>query len=230
MQAQAPELALQLEGQRQALARDLEGRGVSLGELGAEITGLRDALEDSRGQLGDVSASLEEDLARVKQQGLELEQALGRVRAAEQQANTLATQVDAEFKSVQDTVQKKVDALVSELAEQPKRVALRSDEIVQRLEAEAVAQLETATQQTIDGLSKAHEAQLAELKTWASEVKAELEQTRTALVGDWRGMDEAVAERQSKALTDLDQYAATLEARVQEFLKALDVIAARPGG
>jgi chromosome segregation ATPase len=230
MQAQAPELALQLEGQRQALAQDLEGRGVSLGELGAEITGLRDALEDSRGQLGDVSASLEEDLARVKQQGLELEQALGRVRATEQQANTLVTQVDAEFKSVQDTVQKKVDALVSELAEQPKRVALRSDEIVQRLEAEAVAQLETATQQTIDGLSKAHEAQLAELKTWASEVKAELEQTRTALVGDWRGMDEVVAERQSKALTDLDGYAATLEARVQEFLKALDVIAARPGG
>ena len=43
-------------------------------------------------------------------------------------------------------------------------------------------------------------------------------------------MDEAVAERQSKALTDLDQYAATLEVRVQEFLKALDVIAARPGG
>jgi chromosome segregation ATPase len=230
MQTQAPELALQLEGQRQALAQDLEGRGVSLGELGAEITGLRDALEDSRGQLGDVSASLEEDLARVKQQGLDLEQALGRVRAAEQQANTLATQVDAEFKSVQDTVQKKVDALVSELAEQSKRVALRSDEIVQRLEAEAAARLKTATQQTVDGLSKAHEAQLAELKTWASEVKAELEQTRTALVGDWRGMDEAVAERQSKALTDLDGYAATLEARVQEFLKALDVIAARPGG
>ena len=64
-----PELALWLEGQRQTLAQDLEGRGVSLGELGAEITGLRDALEDSRGQLVDVSASLEKDLARVKQQG-----------------------------------------------------------------------------------------------------------------------------------------------------------------
>ena len=230
IQAQAPELALWLEGQRQTLAQDLEGRGVSLGELGAEITGLRDALEDSRGQLVDVSASLEEDLARVKQQGVDLEQALGQVRAAEQQASALVTQVDAEFKTVQDTVQEKVDALVSELAEQAKRATLHSDEIVQRVEAEAARRLETATEQAIDGLNQAHEAQLAELKTWASEVQAELEQTRTALVAGWRGLDEAVAKRQSKALTDLDQYAATLEIRVQEFLKALDVIAARPGG
>jgi hypothetical protein len=31
-------------------------------------------------------------------------------------------------------------------------------------------------------------------------------------------------------LAELDQYAATLEGRVQEFLKALDVIAARSDG
>jgi hypothetical protein len=43
-------------------------------------------------------------------------------------------------------------------------------------------------------------------------------------------MDETVAERQSKALADLDQYAAALEVRVQEFLRALDVIAARSSG
>jgi uncharacterized phage infection (PIP) family protein YhgE len=230
IQAQAPELALWLEGQRQTLAQDLEGRGVSLGELGAEITGLRDALEDSRGQLVDVSASLEEDLARVKQQGVDLEQALGRVRTAEQQASALVTQVDAEFKSVQDTVQEKVDGLVAELAEQAKRATLHSEEIVQRVEAEAARRLETATEQAIDGLNQAHEAQLAELKTWAADVQAELEQTRAALVGGWRGMDDAVAERQSKALTDLDQYAATLEVRIRKFLKALDVIVARPGG
>ena len=43
-------------------------------------------------------------------------------------------------------------------------------------------------------------------------------------------MDEAVAKRQSAVLSQLDQYAATLEVRVQELLKALDVIAARSGG
>ncbi len=223
IQAQAPELALWLEGQRQALAQDLEGRGASLGELGAEITTLRDALGDSRGQLAEVTGALEEDLARVKQQGVDLEHALGQVRAAEQQASALVSQVDSEFK----TVQEKADALVSKLAEQTDGAVKRSDEIVQRAEAEVARRLETAMEQTIDGLSQAREAQLAELKTWASKVQAELEQTRAALVAGWRGMDEAVAERQSKALTELDQYAATLEVRVQEFLKALDVIAAR---
>ena len=64
---------------------------------------------------------------------------------------------------------------------------------MQRAEAEAARRLETATEQTIDGLSQAHEAQLAELKTWASKVQAELEQTRAALVAGWRGMDETVA-------------------------------------
>jgi hypothetical protein len=43
-------------------------------------------------------------------------------------------------------------------------------------------------------------------------------------------MDEAVAERQLKVLAELDQYAATLEVRVKEFLKALDVIVARSSG
>ena len=33
-------------------------------------------------------------------------------------------------------------------------------------------------------------------------------------------MDEAVAKRQSAVLSQLDQYAATLEGRVQELLKA----------
>ena len=184
IEAQGPELALWLEGQRQALAQDIEGRGVSLRELGAEITALQGALEDLRGQLVDVTRSLEADLARVKQQG---EQAFDQVRAAEQRATGLVSQVDAEFKTIQGTAQEKVDAL---LAEQSKRAVQRTDEIMQRAEAEAARRLETATEQAIDALQQAQEAQLAELKTWASKVQAELEQTRAALVTGWRGMDE----------------------------------------
>jgi chromosome segregation ATPase len=230
IQAQAPELALWLEGQRQALAQDLEGRGASIGELGAEITALRAALEDSRGQLVGVTRSLEADLARVKQQGIDIQQAFGQVRAAGQEATGLVTQVDAEFKGIQGAAQAKVDGLLAALAEQSERAAQRTDEVVEKAEAEAARRLETATQEALEALQQAHEAQLAELKTWAANVQAELEQTRTVLVAGWRGMDETVAERQSKALTDLDQYAAALEVRVQEFLRALDVIAARSSG
>jgi chromosome segregation ATPase len=227
IQAQAPELALWLEGQRQALAQDIERRGAGLRELGAEIAALQGALEDSRGQLVDVAGALEADLARVKQQGQEFEQALDQVRAAGQQASALGREVDAELRTVQGTVQEKVDALLSDLGAQAERAALRSDEIVQRAEAEAARRLEAATQEAIDALQQAHAAQLAELKTWASQVQAELERTRAALEAGWRDMNDTVAERQSKALSDLDQYAAALEVRVQEFLKALDVIAAR---
>ena len=46
IQAQAPELALWLDGQRQALARELEGRRQTMGELAAEIGTLRGALDE----------------------------------------------------------------------------------------------------------------------------------------------------------------------------------------
>ncbi|HEX6111202.1 MAG TPA: hypothetical protein VFZ10_02770, partial [Geminicoccaceae bacterium] len=230
IQAQAPELARWLEGQRQSLAQDLQGRSAILSELGAEITALQDALENSRGQLVDITGSLEEDLARVKQQGNDLEQAFGQVRAAEQQASALVSEVSARFETTRDTVQEQVDALLSELAEQADRAVLRSQDVVQRTEAEAARRLEMATEQAMDRLNAAQEAQLTELRKWGSEVQAELKQTRAALLTGWRGMDAAVAERQSKALADLDQYATALEVRVQEFLKALDVIAARSSG
>jgi hypothetical protein len=229
IQARAPELALWLEGQRQALAQDIEERGAGLRELGAEVAALQGALEDSR-QLVDGAGALEADLARVKQQGQEFEQALDQVRGAERQASALGSEVEAEIRTVQGTVEGKVDALLSDLGEQAARAALQSDEIVQRAEAEAARRLETATQEAIAALQQAHETQLAELKTWASKVQAELEQTRAALDAGWRDMNDTVAERQSKALSDLDQYAAALEVRVQEFLKALDVIAARSNG
>ena len=104
---------------------------------------------------------------------------------------------------------------------------------MQQAEAAARQRLETVPDQAVDDLSKKHQAQLAELTTWASTTRDELGQTRARLIAGWHGMDEAVAKRQSEVLSQLDQYAATLEVRVQEFLKALDVTppapAAEPG-
>jgi hypothetical protein len=107
---------------------------------------------------------------------------------------------------------------------------LRSEDALQRAEADATRRLEIATEQAIADLSEAYGGQLAELSRWASAARAELERTRAGLVAGWRGIDAAVAERQLEVLAELDQYAATLEGRVQEFLKALDVIAARSDG
>ena len=94
----------------------------------------------------------------------------------------------------------------------------------------AKQRLETAADQAVDDLTKKHQAQLAELTTWAATTRDDLGRTRARLLAGWHGMDEAVAKRHSALLSQLDQYAATLEVRVQELLKALDVIAARSGG
>jgi uncharacterized phage infection (PIP) family protein YhgE len=231
IQAQAPEVALWLEGQRQALAQDLEGRRQTMSELGAEIATLQRALDNSRGQLATLQGSLEQDLALTGRQGVGLERAGDRMGAAEQQQPALVTQVDAGFGTEsQDEMQKQIDTILAQLAEEAGLSAPRGDDGLKRAEAEAARRLEMATEQAIDDLSKAHGAQLAELSRWASATRSELEQTRAGLIAGWRGMDEAVAQRQLKVLAELDQYAATLEFRVQEFLKALDVIAARSDG
>lgn len=230
IQAQAPEVALWLEGQRQALAQELDARRQTINELGTQMTALQDGLEGSRSQLVDFDGTLEQDLARAKQQSEDLEGALDQVRAAEQQATELVTQVDARFGTTQQTAQKQIDALLAKLTEQTDLALQRSEEMMQRAEAEAARRLETATEQAIGSLSEVREAQLAELRAWASQAQTELGQTRADLVADWQGMDEAVAGRQSQVLAQLDQHAAALEVRVQEFLKALDGIAARSSG
>jgi chromosome segregation ATPase len=223
IQAQAPELALWLEGQRQALAQDLEGRRQSIGELATGIATLQGALDDSRSQLVTLEAWLEQSLAQAKPPGGAAGSTPGRVPGAEQ-----VTGLDG--RTTQQALQERIDALLAGLAEKADLAALHGEELVKQGEAEAARRLETATAQAIDDLSKAHEARLAELTKWASATQDGLGQTRARLIADWRGMDEAVAKRQSEVLRQLDEYAATLEVRVQELLKVLDVIAARSGG
>jgi len=49
-------------------------------------------------------------------------------------------------------------------------------------------------------------------------------------VVSWQRMDQNMAERQSRVLAGLDAYASAIEARVEEFLNALDVMVVRTDG
>ena len=223
IQAQAPELALWLDDQRQALAQELEGRRQTMGELAAEIGTLRGALDDSRGQLATLEGRLEQSLAQVEPSSGDAERTPGQAPSGQQ-----VTRVDGG--AMQQAMQEKIDAMLSELAGKADQAAQHSEESVRQAEVAARQRLETAADQAVDDLTKKHQAQLAELTTWASTTRDELGRTRARLLAGWHGMDEAVAKRHSALLSQLDQYAATLEVRVQELLKALDVIAARSGG
>jgi uncharacterized phage infection (PIP) family protein YhgE len=222
IQAQAPELALRLEGQRQALAKELEARRKTMGELAAEIGTLRRSLDDSRGQLATLEGWLEQNLAQVEP---------GTAEGPPGEAQSEQQKIEVDGRAMQQAMQKRIDAVVvSEVAGKAGLAAQRSEEIAKQAEAEARQRLETATAHALDDLSKKHRAQLAELTKLATTSRDKLGQTRDRLVAGWQGMDQAVAQRQSAVLSQLDQYAATLQVRVQELLKALDVIAARSGG
>jgi chromosome segregation ATPase len=229
IKAQAPEIALWLEGQRQGLVQTVETHRQSMDEADFEIATLKGALNESRGQLQSFQETIEGDLAQAKQQGGDLEQALEDVRATELRAAELLTRIEARAEAAQGDLQGRIEAILAELAEAADLAVLRSQEVTRRAEAEGV-RLEAVAEQAIEGLSTAREQRLAELSQWAAATRSGLAQTHAGLVAGWQGMDQAVAERHSDVLANLDRYAATLEGRVQELLDALEVILVRSDG
>ncbi|MGH6900410.1 MAG: hypothetical protein ACREJ5_28325 [Geminicoccaceae bacterium] len=230
IKAQAPEIALWLEGQRQGLVQTLQAQRQTMDEVDFEIATLKGTLNESRGELRTFQETIATDLAGAKQQGAELEQALDSVRATELRATDLVAEISAKVESTQSDLRGRIDALVSDLAKTADRAILRSEDVMKGAQAAGSRRLEAAAEQAIAGLTKAREQRLAQLTQWAAATQSELAETEASLVAGWRGMEKTVAERHSDVLGDLDQYAATLEGRVQELLDALDVILVRSNG
>jgi hypothetical protein len=227
IKAQAPEIALWLEGQRQGLAQTLDGQRQSIDEVGFEIASLKGTLNESRGELLTFQETIQGDLARAKQRGGELEQALDRVRATEVRATELVAGI---AESTQDGLQSQIDAILSDLAATADLAILRGEDAMKAAQAEGARRLEAAAEQAIAGLTEAREQRLAALDQWTAATQSGLAQTEAGLIAGWRGMNQAVAERHSSVLAELDRYAATLEGRVQELLDALDTIVVRSNG
>jgi hypothetical protein len=97
-----------------------------------------------------------------------------------------------------------------------------AEDAIKGAQAGAVGQLDAAVKEAIESLIGARRQRLAELSQWGEAARNELVQAQAGLVAGWHGMDAAVAERQSRVLADLDQYADALEDRVQELLDALN--------
>jgi hypothetical protein len=230
IKAQAPEIALWLEGQRQGLAQTLDDQRQSVDGIGFEIAALHGALDESRGGLQNFRETIEAGLARARQQSAELEQALGEVRATGTQAADLVAAIKGSAEAAQGEARRRIDAILADLAGAADLAAGRGEEIMKRTEAEGARRLEAAAEQALARLAEAREQRLAELSRWAAATQGELAQTQAGVVAGWRGMDEAVAARQSDVLGDFDRYAAILESRVQELLDALDVILVRSSG
>jgi hypothetical protein len=71
--------------------------------------------------------------------------------------------------------------------------------------------------------ARAHE--LGELAARVADTRSELDRTRRELVSSWQRMDGQVAERQKALLDDLDDYASSIEAKVADLTRTLDMVA-----
>jgi predicted nucleic acid-binding Zn-ribbon protein len=230
VKAGAPELAAWLAQQKGALGQDLDRRKAELDALTTEVKDLEGAVGQSRARLQGFNQSLDQDLERAKQDGAALENAVQDLRATGHQVAQLLAGADAKVEAAHREMQKKIDQILSEVADKADLAVLRSQDVTHRAEGEITRKLQTEGQQALDDLAKAREARLAELAKRASATQVELEQTRAGLVAGWQSLDQAVAERQNQVLTGLDGYAQTIQARVQDLLNALDVKVAGGNG
>ncbi len=230
VKAGTPELVAWLAQQKGSLGQDLNQRKAELDALTTEVRDLEGTLDQSRARLQGFNQTLDQDLQQAKQDGAALQSAVKDLRATGQQVTQLMAGADAEVEATHREMQKKIDQILSEVAEKADLAVLRSQDVIRRAEGEVTRQLETESQQALDDLGKARAAQLAELAQRVSATQVELEATRAGLVASWQGLDQAVAERQSRVLAGLDGYAQTIQARVQDLLKALDVKVAGSDG
>src|SRR5690606_15395414 len=131
IQAQAPELALWLEGRRQALARDLESRGAALGKLDAEITALRSTLDDSRGRLTDASGALEQLGAARAAQLAELETWAAAARA---ELDRTQAALIADWRAMDEAVAERHAKALADLDQYAATLEVRVKELLEALD------------------------------------------------------------------------------------------------
>ncbi len=226
----APQLAAWLADQKDALGQDLQSRKAELDAIEGSARDLEGKVAQSRARLEGLNQSLDQGLQQAKQDSAALEDAIKDLRATGQQVTQLMADADAKVQAAHQEMQTKIDQMLSNAAEKADLAVLRSQDVIRRAEGEVTQKLQTQSQQALDDVAKAREAQLAELAKRVSATQVELEQTRAGLVASWQSMDQAVAERQGQVLTGLDGYAQTIQARVQDLLKALDVKVAGSNG
>ena len=146
------------------------------------------------------------------------------------QVAELMAGAEAEVAAAQQAMRQRIDQMLTDLAGQADLAVLRGQDVVRRAQAEIDRRVASESEKALGALAQAREAQLAELAERVSAAQLELEQTRAALLAGWQRMDQAMVERQDQVLAGLDDYASTIETRVEEFLNALDVMVVRNGG
>ena len=202
-------------------------RSVPLGELSTQIAQLKGEVDRSRQSIEQLHGLLDHSLERAKLDGMALETAVREARSAERQLGELMTHVTAAVETTHHAMQVKIEQVLVGLAEQADRALQQSEDTLHQAEAEASHKVGQAGEQALAEVERSGEEQLAALAIGAGAMRAELDEARAGLLARWEHADQDVNERQTELMADLDRYAEVLEARVQEFLEAVEVIVAQ---
>ncbi len=230
LKARPPELEAWLEGQRQELDQALRSGRDQVSAIDVQARAFESEVERSGELLQTLNLSLDQGLQQAKQDGAALETAVQEMRAVGAQVADLMAGAEAEVAAAQQAMRQRIDQMLTDLAGQADLAVLRGQDVVRRAQAEIDRRVASESEKALGALAQAREAQLAELAERVSAAQLELEQTRAALLAGWQRMDQAMVERRDQVLAGLDDYASTIETRVEEFLNALDVMVVRNGG
>ena len=165
IEAQAPELALWLEGQRQGLTQTLDAQRQSMDEVGFEIASLKGTLNEVPGRAADLSGDdpggpdagkAAEARARAGARPCARDRASGH-RGGRPRSPPEPNRRKSELQS-------QIDAILSDLAETADLAILRNEDAMKGAQAEGTRRIEAAAEEAIAGLTEAREQRLAELE------------------------------------------------------------------
>jgi chromosome segregation ATPase len=230
LKARPPELNAWLAGQQKGLEQALQNGRRLVGSSAAQVHDLAGEVKRSRERLQGLDLELDQSLQQAKLDGAALGSAVQEMRGMGAEVEELMAGAEAKVAAAQAAMQAKIDQILTELAEQADLAALRGRDLLGRAQSEIDRRVESESRKVLEELAAARDAQLAALVKEITATQSEIEQTRAGLLTSWQRMDQAMAERQGQVMAGLDGYASTLEARVEEFLHALDVMVARTGG
>lgn len=227
LQSTVPELLKWVDTERAGFERAFEAKRELMAAVDERITGLESTLEASDERLRAFDATVEQQLRQVEDERGRLEQAVGDLNASSELIATLVEGAEAELELARAKTQNQIEGMLTEVADEADLAVMRGADVLDPANAQAVRRIESAGDQATQTLKGLRAEEIAQLTHQIAATRAEVEQTSTELVASRQRMDEFVAERHNQLLADLERYARSMEARVQELLEALNVSVAQ---
>jgi chromosome segregation ATPase len=215
LQATTAGLGAKADAERVALEGQIEAQRRALASLEDQIGELEGAVESSRERIGGLEQGLQDTLLTAEARLEQLETAVRTADGASAEVTGLLDQSERDAARLEADLARQLDAILSETAEKADLAVLRSEDVLRRAENQALRQIGSGGEEAVQAVDEARRNQLARLSGEVEATRVEIEQTRAGLIASWQRMDALVAERYDELLTELDDYTATLDARVQ---------------